>query len=348
MSTPAPAAASKTRLPRPAQKQVDEANALLASLTTKPGEPTQTTPATSAVPEATPAAPVATPAATTPVTPVTPEPAATTTPAEPDYKQMYGVLKGKYDKEVPELRAQIGEIDEKFRQTEQLLLQANERITTSQQTHTAPKVGELPPPGSFTEEEMREYGPEFFNVVARRAQEIVDAQFGPLKKQLEEANIRAGRDAKIDAERARANLFLALDTEVPAWGTINTDPAFLAWLAETDVFSRQTKRELLTEAFQALDAARVVRFFKAFQEDSARRSTPAARIPSVDPGTLIAPGVPRNTGAPAAAPGGDDRVYTQQEIADFYTAARRGKIPPDEKARMEVIFTRAAAEGRVR
>jgi hypothetical protein len=195
---------------------------------------------------------------------------------------------------------------------------------------------------------MREYGPEFFNVVARRAQEVVDAQLGPLKKQLEEANTRLGKDARMDAERTRANLLLTLETEVPSWGAINTDSAFLAWLGEKDVFSGQMKQELLTQAFEANDAARVVGFFRAFQEDSARRPTPAARLPAVDAGTLVAPGVTRSSGTPAAAPGGDDRVYTQQEIADFYTQARRGKINPEEKLRTERIFTRAAAEGRVR
>lgn len=344
MTAAVPAAVTpKTRLPRAAQRQVDEANALLESLKTKPGEPAPgTLVAATPVPAAAPAEPAPRPA------PAAAEPAAPpVAPSEPDYKQMYGVLKGKYDKEVPELKVQLADLSEKLRQNEGLLVQAMERGSATPVAKPA-KAGELPAPAGFSEEEMREYGPEFFNVVARRAQEVVDAQLGPLKKQLEEANARAGQGARVEAERSRANVFLALDTEAPNWAALNTDSAFLAWLGQNDVFSGKTKRELLTQAFEANDAARVVRFFKAFQEDSARLPTPAARTPSVDPGTLVAPGVPRNAGIPAAAPGGDDRVYTQQEIADFYTAVRRGKVLPDEKDRMERVFTRAAAEGRVR
>lgn len=346
MNTPAAVSQSPKR-PRAVQKQIDEAAALITSLTTKPGEPVPGVSAAPVEPPPAAAAPAA-PAAPAELPSAAAAPAASVviTPAEPDYKQMYGVLKGKYDKEVPELKALLGEANEKLRQTEALLIKATERPATP--ARATAKPGELPPPGSFTEEEMREYGPEFFNVVARRAQEIVDVQLGPLKAQLEEANKRLGHGARVEAERSRASVLLALDTEVPNWAALNTDTKFLAWLGESDVFSRRTKRELLTEAFESNDAARVVKFFKAFQEDPAWQPTAAARQPAVDPATLVAPGAPRNGGAPAAAPGGDDRVYTQQEIAEFYSQCRRGRITPDEKNRMERIFTRAAAEGRVR
>lgn len=340
MSTPAPVVQHKTRLPRAAQRQVDEANALLESLTTKPGEPPAGAPA-----------PVVEPAPVAAAEPVPAAPVAAAEPApvapEPDFKQMYGVLKGKYDKEIPELRVRLTDEIEKRRQTEILLEQATERLRTAP-VAKPPKAGELPAPAGFSEEEMREYGPEFFNVVARRAQEVIDAQLGPLRQELETTRAQLGQGARVEAERSRANVLLALDTEVPNWAAMNTDPGFLAWLGSPDVFSGKMKRELLTQAFEANDAARVVRFFKAFQEDSARQSAPAARQAAVDPGTLVAPGVTRSAGAPAAAPGGDDRVYTQQEIADFYTAVRMKKVPPAEKERMERIFTRAAAEGRVR
>jgi hypothetical protein len=47
------------------------------------------------------------------------------------------------------------------------------------------------------------------------------------------------------------------------------------------------------------------------------------------------------------APGGK-RIWTQAEIAWFYSQARRGKVPADEKLRLEADILEAAREGRVR
>jgi hypothetical protein len=256
---------------------------------------------------------------------------------------MYGVLKGKYDKEIPELKVAIGELTERNRQNETLLAQLADR------TAPTPAGPGSPMPGaeSFSEQEREEYGKEFFDVVGRRAREVIAAELQPFKKQMSELNGQTSYNKKIEEERARSSVTDALDEQVVGWQSINTDQTFLAWLAGSDVFSNRTKRELLTEAFQANDAARVVRFFKAFQEDAARSPAPVARIPSVDAGSLMAPGTPRS-GGPAVAPGGDGRVWTQAEIGQFYTQVRRGKVPTDEKIRVEKEIVRAAAEGRVR
>jgi hypothetical protein len=149
----------------------------------------------------------------------------------------------------------------------------------------------------------------------------------------------------VSEEQRKQAIAEALTDSVPGWEAINTSQDFLAWLGNRDVFSGKVKRELLTEAFQDGDAARVVGFFKAFQEDSASAPAPTARTPSVDAGTLVAPGTPRS-GSPAEAPGGG-RMWTQAEVSQFYADARRGRIPAERKAQIEKEIIRAAAEGRV-
>jgi hypothetical protein len=255
---------------------------------------------------------------------------------------MYGVLKGKYDKEIPELKVSVNELVERNRQNETLLAQLADRAPPA----TPVSNGSLPKPDSFTKQEREEYGEEFFDVVARRAREVVAAELQPFQKQLKEATGRSSHQEKVEQERLRASVGNALDEQVPDWSRINHDPTFLAWLGGNDVFSGKMKRELLTEAFQASDAARVVQFFKAFQEDSARSPAPAARIPSVDAGSLMAPGTPRS-GGPAVAPGGAGRVWTQAEIGQFYAQVRRGKIPQTVRDGIEGEIFKAAAEGRV-
>jgi hypothetical protein len=229
----------------------------------------------------------------------------------------------------------------RIRQLETLLSQ----VSTA--PPAAPAAGTPYPRGEplIRPEEEEEYGKEFFDVVGRRAREIVSPEVTELKKQVADLTARVGHSARVEAEQSRGTVIDALNEGVPGWERINTDQTFLAWLAGRDVFSGRLKRELLTEAFESNDAARVVKFFKAFQEDSPAPA-PVARTPSVDAGTLVAPGATRS-GAPADAPGGT-RIWTQAEISQFYAAARQRKISPEEKIRVESEIIRAAAEGRVR
>lgn len=321
--------------PRAVKRQVEEANRLLASLAAKPGEAPP-----AGEPETPPAAAADPAPAAAPTPPATDNmaPAAAPTPPPvveqaPDYQQKYAVLKGKYDKEIPELKATVSELVEKNRQLEHMLAQMAERSAPP----VAPSTSKLVKP-----EEITEYGEEFFDVVGRRAREILEAELAPLRSQVQQANAHKGR---VSDEERKQTIAEALTEQVPGWEAINTSQQFLAWLADRDVFSGKVKRELLTEAFQNGDAARVVQFFKAFQEDPASAPAPAARTPSVDAGTLVAPGTPRS-GSPAEAPGGG-RMWTQAEVSQFYADARRGRIPAERKAQIEKEIIRAAAEGRV-
>lgn len=323
--------------PRAVLRNAAEADRLLKELTAKPGE---TPPAAEPGPEPTPGDAVtpepvvANDAA--PAAPADPTPMEPTPPAEPvadDFKQKYSVLRGKYDKEIPELKAQISELLDTNRRLERMVEQAAARMTEA----PAAKGKEYIKP-----EEKEEYGDDFFDVVGRRAREVYEAEISRLNERIDQLS---GKSKRVDAETARQKVFTALDEKVPNWQAINGDTKFLAWLADADVFSGRTKRELLSEAFENNDAARVVGFFRAFQEDSPAPA-PAARQPVVDAGTLVAPGAPRS-GAPVDAPGGG-RLWTEAEISQFYADVRRGKVSPEDRKRIEADIFKAAAEGRVR
>lgn len=324
--------------PRAVLRNAAEADRLLKELTAKPGETPPAEPGTDPIPagEAPPEPVVANDAApAAPAPPVMQEPA---TPAEPvadDFKQKYSVLRGKYDKEIPELKAQISELIDANRRLERMVEQAATKMNEA--PAAAPKGKDYVKP-----EEKEEYGEEFFDVVGRRAREVYEAEIARLNERIDSLS---GQRKRLTAEEARQAVFTALDEKVPSWQELNADTKFLAWLADRDVFSGRTKRELLSEAFENNDAARVVGFFKAFQEDSPAPA-PAARQPTVDAGTLVAPGAPR-AGAPVEAPGGG-RMWTEQEIAVFYADVRRGKVSPEDRKRIEADIFKAAAEGRVR
>jgi hypothetical protein len=351
-----PSARRQQRLPAPIQKQVDEANALLKELNTKPGDaPAAAAAPTTADPPVTPPAPtsadppIAPPQPTSADPPIAP-PQPTSAPPAEDWQRMfqekdqqYKVLKGKYDKEIPELRVLLTEAQEKNRQDEVLIKQLNDRLQNNAPVAATKPNGKT----SITEKEREEYGEEFFQVVAKQAREIAEAEMAPMRAELERLRNSDKSKEQLAAETARHQMISLLDERLPNWKAQNQDQNFIDWLENPDVFSGQKRRELLTHAWNSNDAARVLRFFQAFQEDAAPAPAPAARTPSVDPAALVAPGTPRNAGT-TAAPGGSDRIYTQQEIADHYANVRRGKVSAEDRVRFDREITRAAAEGRVR
>lgn len=337
------------RLPRAVKRQAEEADRLLRELSAKPGEEIPPVPAE---PNPTPAAAASTTVtdagAPQPAVPSTPQPEPSQqgqqpAPADDDFRQRYLVLKGKYDKEIPELKIALSDALEQNRELRSML---------EQQSHlTRPQPPAVTRNGNgnnhsklIKPEEEEEYGKDFFDVVGRRAREIAEEM---VEERLSKLNLQQQptRSPQQQAEDNKERVRAALESSVPGWVEINQSQNFLAWLADVDVFSGKMKRELLTDAFKAGDAARVVSFFKAFQEDSAGTPTPTARTPSVDAGTLVAPQTSLS-GNPVDAPGGT-RIWTQAEIAEFYAEVRRGRIPPDRKNATEREIIRAAAEGRV-
>jgi hypothetical protein len=150
----------------------------------------------------------------------------------------------------------------------------------------------------------------------------------------------------------------ALARQVPDWEVINVDPGFLTWLSQVDPFSGRSRKEMLTDAYGSGDAIRTTAFFQAYKnEHTAVRPTPgippiqtgaspADRLPLAD---LAVPG--RGTTATPPAPGAPDRrIWTANEITQFYRQNREGRWQgrEAEAARIEADIIAAGREGRVR
>ena len=332
--------------PKAVQRQIDAANAehaqLLQSLNAPPGAPPPSEPA--ADPATDPSAPPAQPAGegvppVAPPPPAPPAPPPPPAPPEEDFKQKYLTLQGKYNTEIPQLRAEAARLAAKIREQEGLIAQL---------TAAPPAAPAAAPAAEDIPAELRaEYGDEFFDVVGKQARSVLAPILNDIKSKVDQISARDREIAERTAVNARAAVFTALVEQVgPHWEQINTDQKFLAWLQQPDVLSGQSRQLLLTNAFEANDAARVVMFFKTFlQEDASATPTPTPRQPAVDIGTLVAPGAPRAAPAPAA-PGGK-RTWSEQEIAVHYAKVRRGLISAAEAARIEKEIIEAAREGRV-
>ena len=116
-------------------------------------------------------------------------------------------------------------------------------------------------PKYVKEEEIADYGEEFFDVVGRRAREEFFPQFDELTQRLK--RLESGQQAvgQVVAQTQKRGMYDALYEAVPDWREINHHPAFLNWLSFPDPYSGQQRREMLKDAFTGHEANRVINFF---------------------------------------------------------------------------------------
>jgi hypothetical protein len=117
---------------------------------------------------------------------------------------------------------------------------------------------------------------------------------------------------------------------VPQWREINRHPQWLAWLQQTDTYSRVKRQRLLDDAVEKGDANRVIKFFQGFLAESA---------------WLQGQAQPANAGGRPAASG--QTTYTREQILQMADRRRKGVINDTDWAAWERELIRAGAEGRV-
>ncbi len=343
-----------TNLPMAARKQVREADRIIAELNTPPAQ---------GAPPAEPAPP----APPTPPDPILPNvgeplppdaqpvnpaaaPAAAQQPGESneDYKKRYDVLQGKYNKELGQMRQQL---NQQAQQNSQLQAQLNQVLTAQAVAAAAPPAAPVPPEARFagivSDKEREEYGTELIDMVARIAAATGAPEVQKLRQDVDGIRTTVGNVAQHTAEQARQDVYDSLHRDIgDKWVEINNSDEFVAWLQGTDVFSGASRHSALTQAFETNNAPRVVGIFKAYIDgNTAPGST--SRTPAVARETLIAPapGQGGNGAAPGATGG---RIWSEQEITDFYHRAQRKRIPEAEYVATQKEISKALAEGRVR
>ena len=336
--------------PAAVRRAAAEADRLIKELNAKPGEgQTPGDEAGTISPAPSPdTAPVASqePVASPPVPPQSESAAQAPPPPAPpsdDFRQKYDVLRSKYDVEIPTLHSQLAESNDRIRSLEKMLAQLAER-------QAAPPAAE--PEQYVKPEDINEYGKDFFDVVGRRAKEVVSQEVKELRAKVAEFEKKFSETTDKQQVSRRQQVFTLLGQRVPNWQAINSDQRFLAWLAQEDVLSGQQRKELLSKAFEANHAERVVGFFETFlKEDSGANASGTqaqaapARQPQVPIENLVAPG---STRAPAPAAPGEKRMWTEAEIAQLYAARRRRQVSDEEFKALEKDILAAMMEGRVR
>lgn len=308
-------------LPKSVQAQLDRATELQGQTTDEPVQPQGQQPAD-------------TPASASGATPQQ-EPAATP-PAPPaeDWQQKYRTLQGMYNRMQGEHSARLEQYEQQMRELKAQL----------DELRAAPPQPSTPAPSAVTEADRKAFGDDLIDVIRRVAQEQlapIASRVSSLEPQLQTTVQTVEQTRQQTHQQAVADFKQRLAERVDDWEVINYDPEFLDWLEQPTVETGMPRKVHFSQSVQALDAARVAGYFERFKES---RKTPKPATPQP-----LTPQPPRSQGGTPPAQPQQGEYVRASEIQEFYRQAAIGRYRdrPQEYARLDAHYSRAAAEGRV-
>jgi hypothetical protein len=267
-----------------------------------------------------------------------------------DFRQKYFVLQGKYNSEVPRMRAQLDESNTRIKELESLVASLRNGGASGQQQGGTDAL-------NFDSLE-EDYGPEIA-AMARQNAELVN-QNKMLTERLDavEGGIRQTSDQA--ATSAVQQFQSRLAGILPNWEAVDSDPAFDGWLHHKHL------KTSLIEAAQAHDAQRVAEIMGDYLKEVGghKDKEPVKPQPRQQTGTEFTP-PPLNTQVAPDSKGGAQpdtknagRVYAIAEVNDFYKKSGLGRYPfqfgntlvdsPEQMRAYDNDITLANAEGRIR
>lgn len=258
----------------------------------------------------------------------------------------YNALRGKYDSEVPNLRAQLETLS---RQQEQLLKLLED----------SPKGG-VEVSDEQSKADREQFGEDLVAMVDRQAMALLKRlglspeALKKLEDQLSEVRTVTSSVVAEVEKSSEQKMLETLHRNLPEYAQIDNDPRFGEWLQQADPISGIKRAVLYQKAgMEDFDAARVERIMRQFVAELGLKLRSdvdkgvAAPAAAVDPRAAQA-APPRGVSAPAAPAAAQKKVWTKAEVADFYNKSMRGKYSPEEAKRIEAEIFEAQREGRIR
>lgn len=247
-----------------------------------------------------------------------PQPA---TPAGDDkWEARYKTLHGKYNAEVPRLHAAMKERDAE-------LSSLKEEVQALKNRRAAEPL--------VKPEEVQEFGEPLVDLIRRAAREEAQAKDSEIQMLKDQLKSIQNKSVQTDEQA----FYQALGAAVPDWSSVNDDPEFHAWLGEYDELTGYQRQEILAQAESRKDAARVIRFFDTFKKSQAK--TKVATENSL--ANQVAP-VTNKVDAPPSS----KRIWTREEMADFYARDRRNEFTNEQSAAIDKEIQAAIRERRIR
>jgi hypothetical protein len=247
------------------------------------------------------------------------------------WEQRYKVLKGKYDKEVPDLHRTIRQLQEDVQELRASLKTKREekKATLEEEKTTDPDI-------AYLEEEF----PDIHRAVSKML-----SKGKPDEKVVERLSSVEARQA----EEAKTKFFKDLTEEVPDWQNIRDDERFTEWLNEIDDLTEAPRFQLAVIAQNNLNGKQLAKFYKRFKSEY--------NIGNSDNGSgKSEKDLEKHTGMPKSksgkqpdTKGKESDIVTREDIRKFYKDAASGKYVGDEEAfkKMEAKIHRAMQDGRI-
>lgn len=270
------------------------------------------------------------------------EPAAAD-PNDQTWEHKYNSVNGRYTRS----QKQIRDMAEQIQNLQQII--ANLQVT--QQSAPIPdfQIEKL-----VTEDEERDYGSDFLNVVGKKAKEELAPVIKAYESKISDLEKKLQGVHGVVAQDAQTKMLSDLDDKLPTWRDLNYDKEFLDWLALPDPFSGVIRHDMLKAAYAQGSSSRVLAFFNGFLAEEAAvapANVPDVGdtqvVPKVPLSSLAAPGRAKTTAASAPV---EKPIFTRAQIAQFYTdiAANKYKGRDAEKNKLETQIFDAQREGRIR
>lgn len=272
-------------------------------------------------------------------------------PVEPaDIQHKFDVLQGKYDAEVPRLSAENKQLRDHSVELGQIIgtLQGEvEKLKTGQVTQEQPVVDTGQVVRQFlNEEEIEELQATIDpKLLGKIIDGVVKSQVQPL-----EQSVGSVRDTQFQTAE---DVFWDKVNAIPDVSKINHDPGFNGWLDQKAPYTHRTRRQVLQEAQERLDAATVVELFNDFTSTAGAVIAQGAVPPSgaTPPPPKRKPHISPARGAGGSStPSAQGKIWTVKEINAFYQDVQKGKYKGKDKERnqKEQDIWNAQKEGRIR
>lgn len=268
------------------------------------------------------------------------------------WKTRYEEQQRQFESEMAKLRSELAQAQAGYQGVQNVLASLKEVQQERQQEEQTPaQTAE----SYIKPEDIADYGEELIDMVKRAAREEFIPEITRLKEENTQLKQQVGGVTNSMVQNARTRLFDALGVEVADWQAVNKSQEFLDWLQDRDPYSGVTRHQMLMQAFEANDAARVIAFFKGFKNEQTAtgvtrpQGEAQKRKPQAGLESFVAPGRPKSTPSPGGAQD-QGQIWTQQEIAAFYEDVRKGKFrnSEEQKLKIEADIIAAANEGRIR
>jgi len=305
-------------MPQAVKDAEARANALILEQA-KQREGTPAAEATSPAPEQTPV--VEETATETPTT--VEQPPAAAQPTGEDFEAKYKVLKGKYDKEVPELASQVAFLVKKVGALEAALA---EKTTQPAPTTAQPAATPEPPADLTSDPKVKYFTTEYPDIyeatdalVQVRARAIAKAVFA---EEFEKVNRRLSAIEQGTVQKTKESFYEALNKAHSNWEEIQASAEWSKYLAAPDELSGIPRWQLIKDAYDKLDAVRVIRFFDAFtNKGTSHTASPTASTSKIE--SRVAPG--RTQNASPGTGGNGAKTVTRDDLRQFYLDVSQGK-----------------------